>query len=149
MSQPPRPPDEGVLTPRMWRGIALVGIVMMVGTLYVLDAALPGGYVEGTGTLPYAQTMAFTTLMLFQIFNVFNARSDDRSAFHRLFTNQWLWLAVAGSVAMQAAVVYLPFLQQAFGTVALSAGDWLRAVAVASSVLWLRELSKFIARRRA
>ncbi len=144
MSQPPRPPDEGVLTPRMWRGIALVGIVMMVGTLYVLDAALPGGYVEGTGTLPYAQTMAFTTLMLFQIFNVFNARSDDRSAFHRLFTNQWLWLAVAGSVAMQAAVVYLPFLQQAFGTVALSAGDWLRAVAVASSVLWLRELSKLV-----
>ena len=92
--------------------------------------------------------MAFTTLMLFQIFNVFNARSDDRSAFHRLFTNQWLWLAVAGSVAMQAAVVYLPFLQQTFGTVALSAGDWLRAVAVASSVLWLRELSKLVLRAR-
>lgn len=146
MAQPPRPPNEGVLTAHMWRGIIFVGLVMMVGTLYVLDAALPGGYIEGTGTLPYAQTMAFTTLMLFQIFNVFNARSDDRSAFHRLFTNRWLWAAIAGSIAMQVAVVHLTFLQQAFGTVALSTGDWLYAVAVASSVLWLRELSKLVSR---
>ena len=88
--------------------------------------------------------MAFTTLMLFQLFNVFNARSDERSAFVGLFTNGWLWLALALSLALQVAVVYLPFLQQAFGTVALTAGDWLRCVAVASSVLWLRELSKFV-----
>ena len=75
----------------MWRGIALVGIVMAAGTLYVLDASLPGGFVDGAGTLPYAQTMAFTTLMLFQLFNVLNARSDETSAFAGLFTN---WLAV-------------------------------------------------------
>ncbi len=146
MDRPPRPATEGVLTARMWRGIAFVGVVMTIGTLFVLDASLPGGYIEGTGDLRYGQTMAFTTLMLFQIFNVFNARSDDRSAFYRLFTNAWLWAAVATSVALQFAVVHLPFLQQAFGTVTLSAGDWLRAVAVASSVLWLRELSK-LARR--
>ena len=42
----------------------------------------------------YAQTMAFTTLMLFQLFNVFNARSDERSAFDGLFSNRWLWAAV-------------------------------------------------------
>jgi Ca2+-transporting ATPase len=35
--------------------------------------------------------MAFTTLMLFQLFNVFNARSDERSAFVGLFHNLWLW----------------------------------------------------------
>ena len=148
MQRPPRPVGEGVLTPRMWRGIVFVGLIMAAGTLYVFDASLPGGFVEGSGDLRYAQTMAFTTLMLFQIVNVVNARSDDTSAFVRLFTNAWLWLALALSIALQVAVVYLPFLQQAFGTVALAPGDWVRSIAVASSVLWLRELSKLAARLR-
>ncbi len=148
MDQPPRPAGEGVLTPRMWRGIALVGIVMAAGTLYVLDASLPGGFVDGAGTLSYAQTMAFTTLMLFQLFNVFNARSDETSAFSGLFTNWWLWGAIGASVALQVAVVYGPFLQRAFGTVALSGSDWLFCTAVASSVLWIREGGKALARGR-
>ena len=46
---------------------------------------LPGGLIEGSGNMRYAQTMAFTTLMLFQLFNVFNARSDEHSAFDGLF----------------------------------------------------------------
>ena len=144
MQRPPRPIGEGVLTGTMWRGIGFVGVVMAAGTLLVLDASLPGGLVEGTGTIPYAQTMAFTTLMLFQIFNVFNARSDERSAFVRLFTNRWLWAAAGLSVMLQVAVVYAPFLQQAFGTVPLSARDWVMCTAVASSVLWLREITKKI-----
>ena len=90
----------------------------------------------------YAQTMAFTTLVLFQLFNVFNARSDERSAFDGLFTNRWLWGAVGLSLALHAAVVYVPFLQQAFSTTALSRGDWLPCAAVASSVLWPSELVK-------
>ena len=90
--------------------------------------------------------MAFTTLMLFQIFNVVNARSDDISAFAGLFTNGWLWAAMALSVALQVAVVYVPVLQQAFGTVGLSAADWLRCLAIASSVLWVREIGKLFAR---
>ena len=93
MEQPPRPIGEGVLTPRMWRGIVFVGVIMAAGTLFVLDASLPGGFVEGSGDLRYAQTMAFTTLMLFQMFNVVNARSDEQSAFVHLFTNR---LAVGG-----------------------------------------------------
>jgi Ca2+-transporting ATPase len=145
MRQPPRPAGEGVLTPRMWRGIVLVGAIMACGTLFVLDASLPGGLVPGSGSLPYAQTMAFTTLVLFQVFNVVNARSDERSAFARLFTNRWLWAAIAGSVALQALVVYTPALQRAFGTVGLSAADWALCGAVASSVLWLREASKLVA----
>jgi Ca2+-transporting ATPase len=130
----------------MWAGICSVGIVMAVGTLYVLDASLPGGLVGGSGDLRYAQTMAFTTLVLFQMFNVFNARSDVASAFRGLFRNHWLWAAVVMSLAMQVAVIYLPFLQQAFSTASLSAGDWLRCTIVASSVLWLRELGKVVTR---
>ena len=60
---------------------------MAAGTLFVLDAALPGSFVEGSGDLRYAQTMAFTTLMFFQIVNAMNARSDATSAFGHLFTN--------------------------------------------------------------
>ena len=148
MARPPRPVGERVITAAMWRGIVLVGVIMAAGTLFVLDASLRGGFVEGSGDVRYAQTMAFTTLMLFQIFNVFNARSDDRSAFVRLFTNGWLWAAVTGSVALQVAVVYVPFLQNAFGTTSLTARDWLFCVAVSSSVLWLREASKAMTRAK-
>ena len=94
MNRPPRPRSEGVITRRMWAGIFFVGAIMAVGTLLVLDASLPGGLIEGSGDMRYAQTMAFTTLMMFQLFNVFNARSDEQSAFHGLFHNRWLWGAV-------------------------------------------------------
>ena len=146
MHRGPRPAGEGVLTPRMWRGILVVGTIMAGGTLFVLDASLPGGFIEGTGNLRYAQTMAFTTLMLFQMFNVVNARSDEQSAFVHLFSNGWLWAAIAVSVGLQFLVVYTPPLQPAFGTVGLSAADWLRCLAAASTVLWLRELDKLLFR---
>jgi Ca2+-transporting ATPase len=146
MTQPPRPRSERVITSRMWRGILFVGAIMAAGTLLVLDAALPGGFVNGSGDMPYAQTMAFTTLMLFQMFNVVNARSDEETAFLHLFTNRWLWAAVGASLALQVAVVYVPFLQPAFGTVTLSAHDWVRCALVASSVLWMREVGKIVSR---
>ena len=114
--------------------------------MYLMPA--PEGLLEGSGTMRYAQTMAFTTLMLFQLFNVFNARSDERSAFSGVFPNTWLWGAVLLSLLLQAAVIYIPFLQQAFSTASLSAGDWLCCTAVGSSVLWLRELSKAVMRAR-
>jgi Ca2+-transporting ATPase len=148
MNRPPRPKGSGVITRRMWGGIAFVGIIMAVGTLLVLDYGLPGGLIQSSGDLPYARTMAFTTLVLFQLFNAPNARSDERSAFHRLFRNPWLRGALVLSLALQILVVYAPFLQPAFGTVSLNLGDWLVCVAVASSVLWLRELSKLFVSER-
>src|SRR5215218_6047898 len=148
MNRPPRPKGSGVITRRMWGGIAFVGIIMAVGTLLVLDYGLPDGLIQSSGDLPYARTMAFTTLVLFQLFNAPNARSDERSAFHRLFRNPWLRGALVLSLALQILVVYVPFLQPAFGTVSLNLGDWLVCVAVASSVLWLRELSKLFVSQR-
>jgi Ca2+-transporting ATPase len=149
MRMKPRSRDEGVITPQMWRGIAFVGVIMAAGTLLQLDASLPGGFIEGNGDLRYAQTMAFTTLVFFQLFTVFNARSDEQSAFVGMFANRWLWGAVMLAVVLQIAVVHVPVLQQAFSTTDLSVGDWLQCAAVGSSVLWLRELSKLWVRRRA
>jgi Ca2+-transporting ATPase len=148
MTRPPRPRAERVITRGMWSGIIQIGVIMAVGTLLVLDASLPGGLIAGSGDIRYAQTMAFTTLVLFSLFTVFNARSDRQSAFIGLFSNPWLWAAVGLSLALQAAVIYMPFLQRAFSTVSLGAGDWLLCTAVASSVLWLREVSKLLRRTK-
>jgi Ca2+-transporting ATPase len=149
MGRPPRARGESVITGRMWVGVILVAAVMAAGTLLALDAGLPGGLIDGSGEMRYAQTLAFTTLMLFQMFNVFNSRSPEGSAFAGLFRNGWLWTAVGASLALQAAVIYVPALQQAFSTTALSAMDWLFCAGAASSVLWLRELSKIAMRSRA
>jgi Ca2+-transporting ATPase len=146
MRAPPRLRSEPVITRRMWAGIAAVGAVMAAGTLYILDASLPGGLVEGAGSMRYAQTMAFTTLMLGQMFNVLNARSDERSAVRGLFRNRWLWIAIALSVGLQVLVVYVPALQRGFSTEALTLADWGRCVAAASLVLLARELEKGVRR---
>jgi P-type Ca2+ transporter type 2C len=148
MMAPPRPSGEGVITAQMWASILRGGVIMGIGTLLVLDASLPGGLIAGSGELRYGQTMAFTTMMFFSLFTVFTARSDERSAFAGMFSNRWLWGAILLSILLQVAVVYLPFLQKAFSTVALSLGDWLRCVAVASSILWLGELAKAVVRAR-
>jgi magnesium-transporting ATPase (P-type) len=63
--------------------------------------------------------------------------------FVHLFTNAWLWAAIGGSIALQVLVVYVPFLQPAFGMTGFSGGDWVFCSAVAQLVLWLRA-SKFM-----
>jgi Ca2+-transporting ATPase len=131
----------------MWRGILFVGLVTAAGTLLSLDASLPGGFVEGTASLRHGQTMAFTTLVFFSLFTVFISRSDDASAFTGLFNNPWLWGAVLLSLGLQIAVVHVPLLQQAFSTTPLSVADWLRCLAIGSSVLWLSEFRKASSRR--
>jgi Ca2+-transporting ATPase len=139
MRRPPRNPRAGVITSRMWFGIAAAAMVMGPGTLVLLDAALPGGLIEGAGSVEHARTLAFNTLVLFQLADAFCVHSDDESARHVLFRNGWLWLAVAGSLALQAAVIHVPALQRAFGTEALGTGDWLLCAAVASTVIFVRE----------
>lgn len=80
------------------------------------------------------------------MFNCFNARSESASAFRRVFGNPWLWGAVALSVVLQVAVVSLGFLNVAFDTVPLEAGQWLVCASMASVVLWSSELRKWLIR---
>ena len=119
---------------------------MAIGTLAIFDASLPGGWIEGNGTITYGRTMAFTTLMLFQLFNAFNCRSAVSSAFTGLFSNLWLWGAVLLSLALHLLIIYTPFLQAAFGTVSLAPSDWFYCTLAASSVLWTVELAKLFFR---
>jgi Ca2+-transporting ATPase len=146
MSRPPRRMADRVIDREMWLGVGFVGLVMAVVTLLTLDIGLPGGIVEGSAGITEARTMAFTTLVLAQLFNCFNARSDRVSAFHHLFTNPVLWGAIALSIVLQVAVVYVPFLNDAFDTTSLNGNDWLLCVAMASVVLWADELRKLAGR---
>jgi P-type Ca2+ transporter type 2C len=147
MGRRPRRPDERVIDWPMWSGVLQVGLVMALATLFTLDLCLPGGLVEGDQSLERARTAAFTVLVLAQLFNAFNARSERGSAFQGLLGNRWLWAAVAAAVLLQLAVVQLEFLNQAFGTVPLQGWQWLQCVTIASSVLVYGECRKWIARR--
>ncbi|MFT3853367.1 MAG: cation-translocating P-type ATPase [Ilumatobacteraceae bacterium] len=148
MELPPRGLDDRVIDTEMWVGIVWIGLVTGIVTLLALDVRMHGGLIDGGGNLVEARSMAFTTLVVAQLFNTFNARSDRVSAFHRLFTNRWLWGAIALSLVLQVAVVELPFLNDAFDTRPLSATDWLICVGLASCVLWAGEARKLVGRWR-
>ena len=82
-----------------------IGLVMALATLLTIDLYLPGGLIEGSHDLATARTAGFTVLVLAQLFNCFNARSETTSAFAHLFANPWLWAAIGLSVLLQVAVV--------------------------------------------
>jgi Ca2+-transporting ATPase len=155
MERQPRQHGTGMLTRQDWWRLGGIGAAMMVGTVAVLDAYYPGGLFTlfASGPVPNAadearaRTMAFTTLMMFQMFNVFNCRSTWRSALTGLFENKWLLAAVAVSLLAQVAVIYVPFLQVAFRTVPLTGLDWAIAVGVSSLLLFGMELIKLVSRR--
>jgi P-type Ca2+ transporter type 2C len=147
MRHPPRRITDRVINAEMELGVLFVGAVMAVATLLTIDLKLPGGLIPGSGGLAEARTAGFTVLVLAQLFNCLNSRSEAESAFRGLFGNPLLWTAMAASLLLQVLVVQIPFLNEAFDTTPLSAGDWMLCAAMASSVLWLDELKKLIVRR--
>ena len=95
----------------------------------------------------YARTMAFTTLMMFQLFNAYNCRSKLGAAPSAgSSTTSGCWSRCVLSLFTHVLVIYVPFLQTAFHTVPLSALDWLVATAVASTLLIVMEVAKFVLR---
>jgi phosphoserine phosphatase len=140
MDEAPRRTDARILTaPRLGR-LFLYVLTMAVGTLALFHCARPQGEA-------YALTLAFTSFVLFQFFNVFNARAEHGTAFNRnFFRNRWLWLSLAAVVSLQALVVHWTPAQSVFGTIDLALADWGLAAAVASSVLLLDEARKLALR---
>lgn len=141
MQAPPRRRGAQILTlPRLARLLAY-GATMMAGTLWLFHAAL-----DEHGKA-HALTLAFTTFVLFQFFNVLNARNEHGTTFNRQFlANGRLWLALGAVLAAQVVVVHWPPAQAIFGTTALTPADWLGALLVASSILLLDEAYKLVRR---
>ncbi len=146
MARRPRRPGERVIDARMWLNVIELGLVMAAVTLLSIDLYLPGGWIEGERSLDNARTAGFTVLVLAQLFNCFNARSERASALRHLFSNRWLWAAIALSLLLQVAVVHIGFLNAAFGTVPLTLDQWAVCAALASAVLWWSELGKLLRR---
>ncbi len=135
MERPPRRLTDRVIDGEMQVGIVVVGLTMAVAALVGLDMYLPGGLIEGSSSLTEARTVAFTTLVLAQLWNCLNARSDHASFVHHLFANGLLWAAIAVSLLLQVAVVHVPLLNDAFDTTGLSLAQWGVCAALGATVL--------------
>ena len=127
-----RPPlKEEIIPRRNLIKIAVAGVVMTAGTLALYY------YLLSSGTdLTKAMTMAFTVFVMYQIFNVFNCRSDGG------FSNKFFFIAIGASFLLQLGVIYLPFLQGIFRTTALGAFEWVLILLVACTIFisdWLVE----------
>ncbi len=148
MARPVRQLDERIVDRSMVGTIALIGVVSAAAGLLALDIGLPGGLVEGSDDIATARTMVFTTIVLAQIFNAFNARSAIVSAFVRPFENRLLWLAAATTLTLQVVVVHVPFMSEAFATRPLDWSRWSICAALATTVLLAEEIRKVIVRLR-
>jgi Ca2+-transporting ATPase len=127
--------------------VVLAAAVMALGSLAVLEWA-PGDSVRA-GAASIGGTMAFNTFVLFQFFNILNARHDSQTVFHRdTLANRWLWLSLGAVILLQVGVTHLGPLQRLFDTTSISLGQWLVAALVASSVLWVEEIRKLVIRTR-
>ena len=139
MNEAPRNPEDRILSLQRLGNLFSFGLCMAVGTLMVLYYGLQ------TGSSHHATTLAFNTFVLFQVFNVFNARSEKGSAFNRnFFTNRLLWLAVFSVIGLQILVIHWSPAAAIFHTTALTPLDWLIASSVAASVVVFEELRKLL-----
>jgi P-type Ca2+ transporter type 2C len=120
MLQKPRPPSEPIINRLMWSGIAVQTVAISGITLAAFAAGL---HMEGGVAL--ASTMAFTTLSTSELLRAFTSRSERYSLFKiGVFSNRTMVIAVAASLLLLLAVVYVPFLQAAFNTVPLGWDAW-------------------------
>jgi len=143
MQRHPHPPDESIFARGMWQYILWVGILMGLVSLAVQS----WGYGLHSTTW---QTMVFTTLCLSQMGNALAIRSEKRSLLSiGLFSNPALVGAVLLTFALQVAVIYVPFLQSIFKTVALSPIELGISLAMSTVVLIAAEAVKFASSRKA
>jgi len=144
MLRSPRDPKQPILTPLfLWR-ISFVSLILMVGTfgLFVWQQT-QGSEIE------YARTVAVNTLVMFEIFYLFNSRYIYAPVLNTrgLLGNRHALIATGLLVMFQMAFTYLSPIQTLFGTIGLDWTTWLIIVIVASTVLFLVELEKFVVRR--
>ena len=154
MARKPRKLTDRVIDGQMWGDIIFIGIIMAAVTLIGMDMHLAGGLftdrsVDAIGhdaQMTEARTMGFTILVFAQMLNALCSRSHDKSVFVGRLANKRRWGAIALSALLQVVVIYVPFLNTAFGTVPLSAGAWVECLGLAMIVLVASELRKCVLR---
>jgi Ca2+-transporting ATPase len=145
MRRPPRRPDEGIIGRRMGIHVLWVGMLMGVVTLgagyYYKNLACP------SLSWPTVQTMIFTIVVLLQLGNALAVRSVRDSIFRQGFlSNPALLISIAAMVALQLAIIYVPFCQGIFKTAPLSAWQLLVTLTLGTTVFWAVEFEKWLTR---
>ncbi|MDX5476244.1 MAG: calcium-translocating P-type ATPase, SERCA-type [Bacillaceae bacterium] len=128
MKRKPRNPKEGVFARGLWWKVLSRGFLIGLVTLIAFMIS----YSQNPDNLPYAQTVAFATLVMAQLIHVFDCRSE-KSIFHRNpFQNIYLVWAVISSIILMLIVIYFPPLQSIFHTVSIDPKEWLLIIGMAS-----------------
>jgi magnesium-transporting ATPase (P-type) len=144
LRRPPRRPGGGVLDRLLWERVVLAGFVMGAGMLFMFRWEL-----DSSGSLVRAQTVALTTMVVFQVFQAGNSRSETESVFRRNpFSNRFLFVATTAALGIHVAALYLPPTQYLLRVEPIELGAWLRIVAIATSILVAMEFHKAIRHRR-
>lgn len=121
--------------------MVLMATVMAIGALYLFHAG------DFENDLAKAMTVSLTGLAVFQWFNAWNCRSEDRSLFSmNPFSNKFLVGATVIVISLQLLAVYNPFMQNVLHTVPLSVSEWLLILPVAASIVVAEEVRKFLQR---
>jgi len=144
MQRPPRKAHEPMLTSHLiWR-VAFVSVILMSGTFGLFIWEMERGM-----NIEHARTVAVNTLVIFEIFYLFNSRYISASIFNweGLTGNRYVLIAIAVLIIFQLGFTYLAPMQSLFGTAAIDFNIWLRILLVSSSVLFLVELEKYFMRR--
>lgn len=140
MRQRPRPRNEGVISNLLWERTVIVGILIAIATLWLFHYEY-----EQTGSLTRAQTIALTTMVLFQNFHVGNSRSEFRSAFLLSpLRNPFLLLAALSALTIHALALYLPPTQFVLRVEPIELEAWVRSALVALSVVGVVEAHKWL-----
>lgn len=138
MKRHPRPRSEGIFTRRTLLDMAIIGITTGMGTLGIFYMYLPQG-------VELARAMAFTGLVVFQMWNCLICRSETRSLFSAgLLSNKYLIAGIAVSLLLQGVILYVPFFKGIFVSAAPSVNDWIVILLVSSSVFILIEARKLL-----
>jgi Ca2+-transporting ATPase len=125
MQRPPRPTKEPVVNKEMLTGLIVVPIVDTIAVLSVFAI----GLAQYPNNMQNAQTMAFVTLCVSELFRAYTARSEHYSVFKiGFFSNRSMQWAVGSSLFLVLITVYVPFLRPFFDTVPLSFRDWMTMI---------------------
>jgi len=144
MRRPPRDAHEPILTHYLiWR-VVFVSFIIMGGTMGLFLWEMEQG-----ASVEHARTVAVNTLVMFEIFYLFNSRYITASVFNwvGLTGNHYVLIAIGVLILFQLGFTYLAPMQSLFGTTAIDFKLWLHILFVSSSVLFLVELEKYFVRR--
>ncbi len=151
MQRPPRPPKEPVINREMIVGVVVQTVAITATVLLAYWRGMVHFAPEmGTDPIRTAQTMAFVTLILSELFRAYTARSERYPLVKLgIFSNKWMQYAIGFSIILLLVVVYVPFLQPIFNTIPLEFDEWLEMLPLILVPSIAAEVQKWISRLRA